>query len=65
MKTLAITVEVTVGDDVDPSVIAEAVFDYLCADEIDGLPDIEYVESYGVKVLSAADIVAQGEALGR
>jgi hypothetical protein len=52
MKTLAITVEVTVADDVDSDILAEAVFDYLGADEIDGLPDIEYVESYGVKVLS-------------
>lgn len=46
MTTIRITVDVTVDDDADPDVIAEEVFDYLCATPEGVLDRVDTVDTY-------------------
>jgi len=50
-KTVAIMIEVTVPDYVDPDKTSEAVFNFLSEDPNDLFPDITTVNSYDYKLL--------------
>lgn len=45
-QTVRVTFEFTVKVDVDPAGFAERVFDHMCADEYDEIPELFSVDSF-------------------